>query len=490
MKKSFVLASLVVIIVTLLIACAPATPAAPQVVKETVAVPVKETVVVQQTVLAPTATPAKDRVQVYWYIGLGAGAQPAQIPPEKEWVDKFNKSQNEIQLIPIIVDNKYAGDNLTAQIAAGNAPDIVGPVGAEGRASFPGAFADLQPLVKEANYDLGDVDPAFTKFYMEEGKLVGLPFAIYPSALFVNKDLFKEAKLDLPPQKVGGKYTLDGKQVDWDWDAVLAVAKKLTVDKNGNDATSPKFDPKNVVQYGFDMQWVDDNPRWFATYWGAAMPVDDKGNAVIPDNWKVGMKWYYDAIWKYHVVPSQAAVSGDLLKGNAFSSGKVAMGLTHTWYTCCIDPKMVPNWDLAIVPGYQGKITAKMHADTFSIMKDSKHPKEAFKVYQYMLGAGSADLYKIYGALPARKSQQAAFWADLDKKFAPNKANWQVALDMIPFMDIPNHQAGLGVNNNKANAAFTKFGSDIKSNDKLNMDTRIADFVAELDKIFKEKPAQ
>ena len=29
---------------------------------------------------------------------------------------------------------------------------------------------------------------------------------------------------------------------------------KLTVDKNGNDATSADFDPTNIVQWGFDMQ--------------------------------------------------------------------------------------------------------------------------------------------------------------------------------------------------------------------------------------------
>ncbi len=488
MKQSFVLVSLVVVVATVLAACAPAPAAAPAPVVVT-APPVKETVVVQQTVMAPTAAPLPDRVQVYWYIGLGAGAQPAQIPPEKEWVDKFNKSQKEIQLIPIIVDNKYARDNLTAQIAAGNAPDIVGPVGAEGRAAFPGAFLDLEPLVKEFKYDLSDVDPAFVQFYKEEGKLVGLPFAIYPSMLYVNKDLFKEAKLDLPPQKVGDKYTLDGKQMDWNFDTVLEVAKRMTVDKNGNDATNPKFDPKNVVQYGFVPQWVDDDARWLGSYWGAAYPVDSSGNASIPDNWKVAWKWYYDAIWKYHVAPGQAALDSDLLKGNAFSSGKVAMALTHLWYTCCIDKKNVPNWDITVVPDYNGKITAKMHADTFAIMKDSKHPKEAFKVYTYMLGAGSADLYKLYGGLPARKTQQADFFKGLDTTFAPNKANWQVALDMIPLMDIPNHQVGLP-NNNKANDAFKKLDSDIKSNAKLDIDKRIADFIVEIDKIFKEKPAQ
>jgi len=486
MKQSFVLASLVVVVATVLAACAPAPAAAPAPVVVT-APPVKETVVVQQTVMAPTAAPLPDRVQVYWYIGLGAGAQPAQIPPEKEWVDKFNKSQKEIQLIPIIVDNKYARDNLTAQLAAGNAPDIVGPVGTAGRAAFPGAFLDLEPLVNEFKYDTSDIDPAFMQFYKVEGKLEGLPFAIFPSMMFVNVDLFKEAKLDLPPQKLGEKYKLDGKDVDWDFNTLLEVAKRLTVDKNGNDATSPKFDPKNVVQWGFTPQWVRDSPRWFGTYFGAFYPVEGTDKAVLPDSEKAAIQWYYDAMWKYYVLPNAAQDAGDLLKGNAFSSGKVAMGLSHLWYTCCIDTKNVKNLQVAIVPSYNGKVTSKMHGDTFAIMKDSKNPKAAFKVYEYMLGAGAADLYKIYGGLPARKAQQADFFKNLDTTFAPNKINWQVAIDMIPFMDAPNHELWTP-NYNKAEDAWKKLGSDLASNPKLDVNKRVTDFIAELDKIYKEKP--
>lgn len=485
-KKSFAIVSLALIIAIALAACGPAAAPTPEkvIVKETV--PVEVTKVVQQTVLAPTATPAKDRVQVYWYIGLGAGSQPDQIPPEKAFVDKFNKSQNEIQLIPIIVDNKYARDNLTAQLAAGNAPDVVGPVGTAGRAAFPGAFLDLEPLVKEFKYDISDIDPAFMQFYKVEGKLEGLPFAIFPSMIFVNVDLFTEAKLDLPPQKVSEKYKLDGKEVEWDFDTLLEVAKRLTVDQNGNDATSPKFDPKNVVQWGFTPQWVRDSPRWFGTYFGAFYPVEGADKAVLPDSEKTAIQWYYDAMWKHYVMPNAAQDAGDLLKGNAFSSGKVAMGLSHLWYTCCIDTKNVKNLQVAIVPSYKGKITSKMHGDTFAIMKDSKNPKEAFKVYTYMLGEGAADLYKIYGGLPARKSQQAAFFKGLDEKFAPNKINWQVAIDMIPFMDAPNHELWTP-NYNKAEDAWKKLGSDLASNPKLDVAKRVTDFIAELDKIYKEK---
>lgn len=497
-KKLFALVSTVVVLMMLFVACGtPATPAAP--VVQTVVVPVKETVVqtvketavvtvketVQVQVEAPTATPAPDKVQIYWYIGLGAGAQPAQIPLEKEWVEKFNKSQDRIQLIPIIVDNKYARDNLTAQLAAGNAPDIVGPVGTAGRAAFPGQFLDLVPLIQEFKYDMSDIDPAFTEFYKEEGALVGLPFAIFPSAVYVNKDLFKEAGLNLPPQKVGEKYKwADGTEEEWNFDTVAKVARKLTVDANGNDATSAAFDPTKIVQWGYNMQWNDD-PRAFGTFFCAHYPVKD-GKADIPECWNEAFKWYYDAIWgKQPFMPNQAATDSDLLKGNAFSSGKVAMGQTHLWYTCCIDTKNVASLDVAVAPSFDGKTTAKMHGDTFAIMKDTKHPKEAFEVYQYMLGEGAADLYKIYGGLPARKGQQQEFFAGLDEKFAPNKINWQVFLDMIPFLDAPNHELGLP-NNSKANDAFAKLGSDLRSNANLDVEKRIQEFINELNQIYGE----
>lgn len=487
MRKTMFVFSVLVVASMLLAACATPTP---QVIKETVVVEkevkVVETQEVQVTQLVQaTAEPVKDRVQIYWYIGLGAGSQPAQIPLEKEFVEKYNASQDEIQLITIIVDNKYARDNLTAQIAAGNAPDIVGPVGTAGRAAFPGAFLDLEPLIQEFNYDTSDIDAAFLEFYKDEGKLVGLPFAIFPEFVYVNKELFDEAGLAYPPQKYGEKYVMDGTEYEWDFETLAMVAQKLTVDANGNDATSPDFDRENIVQFGYIPQWSE-HPRAVGSLFGAFFPVGEDGKASIPDSAKAAWKWYYDAQWgDSPFIPTQAAIDSDLLKGNAFSSGKVAMATTHLWYTCCIDAASVPNWDLAVMPSYEGKVTSKMHGDTFAIMNDSKHPKEAFKVYSYMLGEGSADLYKIYGGLPARTSQQADFFKSLDEKFAPLKINWQVAMDSIPFMDVPNHELGTP-NYAKVFDLFSTFGSDLRSNPELDFDARVAQLIEELNILLQE----
>jgi len=483
MRKSlFFITSVLVVLSTLLAACATTTPAAP--------VATAAVATTAPAAAVATAEPIKDRVQVYWYIGLGAGAQPAQIPLEKAFVDKYNAGQGAkdgIQLITIIVDNKYATDNLTAQIAAGNVPDIVGPVGTAGRASFPGStWLDLNPLIAQLKFDTSKLDPAYLEFFKQEGKTVGLPLTIYPSVVYFNKDLFEAAGLKTPPQKVGEKYNLDGKDVDWNFDTLAALAQKLTIDKAGKNATEAGFDSKNIVQYGFDFQWVKDNPRMYSAYFQPYYPVKD-GKADISDGMRTAIKWYYNAMWgKQPFLPNQAATSSDLLnKGNTFDSGKVAMAITHLWYTCCITAASdknvrVKNWDVAVVPvsPVDGKTHAKMHADTFAIMAATKHPEETFKVYTYMVGEGAKDLYALYGGLPVANVDQAGFFADLDKKFAPVKVTWQVFIDMIPFMDAPNHELQLP-NNNKSNTDWLKLGSDLASTPNLDVDKRIDQFITD-----------
>jgi len=486
MKRSFVTLTMLVALGLLFAACQPAAvaPAATQ-------APAAAVVASATPLTQPTDVPRADRVQIYWYIGLGTGSQAAQIPQEKEFVQKFNDSQDEIQLITIIVDNKYARDNLIAQVAAGNAPDIVGPMGTEGRGWFQGAWLDLQPLVDQFDYDVSDIDPAFLDFYKDQGELVGLPFAIFPSALFYNTDLFDEAGLAYPPHAVGEKYVLDGAEVDWDFDTVAEIAKRLTVDAAGNDATSAAFDRDNIVQYGFEFQWVKDSPRWFSAYFEPHYPVVN-GEAHLSDGQVAAINWYYDAMWgEQPFLPTQAAMDTDYLgHSNSFNSGHVAMGLTHLWYTCCVTPPSdatvtVPNWDVGVVPSYNGKTTAKMHGDTFGIMEATTHAEEAFKVYTYLIGEGSADLYTIYGGLPARQAQQADFFADLTERFAPNEVDWQVFLDMIPYLEVPGHELVLP-NVAKAHDGFLKLGSDLRSTPGLDIDARLAQFIIDETAIYKE----
>lgn len=517
-KKLLTLVSLLVVLTTLLTACAaPATPApaptappaqpaateapaptvapaateapAPTNTPEPTKAPEAPTAVPSPTIPPPVLTTAEGcapgSTQVVWYIGLGAGTQPNDVDKEKAWVDAFNTSQTEACVVMNVVYNTGTNsyDALKAMIAGGNAPDIVGPVGKMGRASFQGAWADIEPLATAAGFDLTVYDPALLDFTKDEGVLVGIPFALFPSFIYYDKALFDEAKLPYPPHKVGEKY--DGK--DWDLATFTELAKKLSVDANGNDATSPDFDAKNVQQFGFFEQWTD--ARGVAAFFGGGLPYDlkDPKTAVLPENWKESWKWYYDGVWKEHTMPNADYQNSDLFgKSNVGSSGNVGMWWSHTWYTCCFDLAKT-SWDIAVMPTINGKITAKLHGDTFAIMKDSKVQDAAFKVLSQMVVA--TDLFQIYGGIPAVQADRPAFFAALDERAAPNKVDWPVAEEMLKYPDLPNHESWLP-NMVAANSLFTAFRTLMDQTPDLNMDEAIAKLQSDLDAVFKEAPAE
>ena len=96
---------------------------------------------------------------IRWFIGLGTGGKPDQIAAELKVADDFNASQKDIYLSVEIYDNRVAANQLQIEIAAGNAPDIIGPVGVEGLNIFRNQILDLSDLVTSQNYDMSGIDP-------------------------------------------------------------------------------------------------------------------------------------------------------------------------------------------------------------------------------------------------------------------------------------------------------------------------------------------
>jgi len=498
MRKSMFVFSVLMILSMLLTSCgtaattpnavAPADTQAAPAVADTAAPAANAapTAVPSPTIQPPTLTGGEGcdpgATQVTWFVGLGSGTHPEDIVLEKAWVDKYNKSQKDacviLNVVPNTGSNSY--DALRAMIAGGNAPDIVGPVGKAGRASFQGSWADIKPLADKAGYDLSKYDPQLLDFTKDEGVLVGIPFALFPSFIYYNKKLFDEAQLPYPPHKVGDLY--NGKP--WDLANFQDLAMKLTVDKNGNDATNASFDPKNVTQFGFFEQWTD--ARGVAAFFGGGIPYDAATNsAVIPASYSAAWKWYYDGVWKYHFMPNSDYQNSDQFnKGNLFASGNVAMTWCHTWYFTSFDTSKL-SWDIAIMPSVNGKITAKLHGDTFAIMKDSKHQDVAFKVLSAMVN--DPDLPIIYGGMPAVVANRPAFFAQLDAKAAPNKIDWSVAQEMLKYPDLPNHEAWMP-NLAKANSLLGAFRTMMDQTPGVNIDDAIAKLKSDLDAAFKTAP--
>ena len=423
---------------------------------------------------------------VEWFIGLGAGTQPAQIGPEQAFATKFNASQKDVYLQLDIVDNTQAANILKTRIAAGNTPDIIGPVGVEGLNIFRDQLQDLAPTIAKDNYKFDGVDQSLVDFFKlgNGGATVGVPFAVYPSYIFYNKALFKEAGLPDLPTKVGDTY--QGKP--WDIDALRTVAMKLTVDKAGKDATQAGFDANNIVQWGFDSQYQDNSARAEDAFFGAgSFLADDGKTAQIPDYVTQGEKWFNDGVWKDHFIPTAAQVNSALLgAGGEFGSGNLAMDEGHTWFTCCVAPptgKKQFNFGFAINPLVNGKITSPLHADTFSVLKTTKNLDKAWIALKAMVA--SPDLLTAYGAMPANKNLQAAWFASIDKGFPGIKLDWTVPQQMLAYPDVPNHQSWMP-SYTKAKAAIQAFQNKYRTTSGLDIDKELAALKATLQGIFNE----
>ena len=438
--------------------------------------------------LPPNAPGPNGGTVVSWFVGLGAGGQPQQLAAEANFVDAFNKSQKDVYISLEIYNNNVAGSILKTQIAAGNAPDIIGPVGVEGLNLFRDQLLDLAPLIAKTGYSVPGVDPKLVDFFKlgENNATVGVPFATYPSFLYFNKDLFDEAKLPYPPTKVGEMY--QGKP--WDMVALHDLAMKLTVDASGNDATSASFDPAHVVQWGFDMQYADNSPLAETSLFGASSFVgSDSKTAQIPEQVSTGEKWYNDGVWKDHFIPSASQINSDLLdKGNEFESGNLAMNESHSWFTCCVYPAApakpkIKQFGFAIAPSYNGTITAKLHADTFSLLKTTKVPDAAFKAMTALVG--SSELLTLYGAFPANPAQQDAFFKATNANFPGVKLDWSVPQAMLAYPDVPNHQSWVP-NYAKAKAAWQAFQNKYRTTAGVDIDAELATLKTTLQGIFDE----
>jgi multiple sugar transport system substrate-binding protein len=423
-------------------------------------------------------------VVVRWFIGLGAGTQPANLGPEQAFIKAYNDSQKAVYIQYELVDNTQAANILKTEIAAGNAPDIIGPVGVEGLNIFRDQLLDIAPIIAKNNFKFNGVDPKLVDFFKlgNAGATVGVPFAVYPSFILYNADLFKEANLPLPPTKVGDLY--NGKP--WDVDALRTLAMKLTVDKSGNDATSSKFDPANIVQWGFDAQYQDNSARAEDAFFGAGsfLAADGK-TAQIPDYVTAGEKWFNAGVWTDHFIPTAAQVASDLLgKGGEFGSGNLAMDEAHTWMTCCVAPpapKKQFNFGFAINPLANGAITSPLHADTFSILKSTKVPDAAWTALTAMVA--SPDLLTTYGAMPADVTKQAAWFASIDKSFPGITLDWSVPQAMLAYPDVPNHQSWVP-NYAKAKAALQAFQNKYRTTSGLDIDAELATLKTTLQGIF------
>jgi multiple sugar transport system substrate-binding protein len=166
------------------------------------------------------------------------------------------------------------------------------------------------------------------------------------------------------------------------------------------------------------------------------------------------------------------------------------MNFTHSWYACCVNPAapaepIVKDFGWAVAPEYNGKITAKLHADTFSILKTSKHPEAAFQALAAL--ASSGELLTVYGAFPADPALQDAFFETVNAQYPNVTLDWTVPQAMLGYPDIPNHQAWVP-DYAKSKTAWQAFQNKYRTTAGLDIDAELDALQTTLQGIFDAAP--
>ncbi len=438
---------------------------------------------------APKPTGSQQQT-VRWFVGLGSGTQPNQIADQSKFVANFNSTNPDIYLQMEIVPNANAYDTLQTEIAGGNAPDIIGPVGVRGRNGFSGKFLDLTSEIAKQKFDLTAYPDSLIKFFQEgaKGAQIGLPYLIYPGFLWYNQDLFAQQNVPVPPTKVGDQY--NGKT--WDWTALTDLAKKLTLDSASKHPGDAGFQIGKVTQWGVDFQWADG--RRMASTWQAGSFVKDDGTtAQIPDAWKAAWKWYYDAMWKSGFAPTGKSINSTYLNNGAtMSSGHIAMDITWGWAIGSLgstDKKpAISKWNIAVIPSYNNQTSSPLDADTFTIWGTTKVPDAAFKAMVAIMA--DKQLQKNYGGLPAKTAEQqpylTAWEADLKKIFPTNDPiKWEVFTEMIAHPANPSHEADMP-NFLKVIDLYSKFYTALQNDASLDVDAALTKLTSDIQAAFNE----
>ena len=256
------------------------------------------------------------------------------------------------------------------------------------------------------------------------------------------------------------------------------------MNREGDQAGSADFNPEDVRQFGYINQWNEAIREGLVPF-GPYTLLKDSGEIELSAEWRAGIHWTYNAMWTHRFYPHQDDQFSDLFaQANTFRSGHVAMAQAAQSFTCCMGEAGF-EWDIAVMPSFEGQTTSKLHSDGFRIFADSQYPDATTQFLHWLLTTGYQDLLFAYGGVPAQPAHVDFMLEELDD-FYPYNINWQVMLDSLDHADSPHHQTYIP-NYDEALLAETLFWSLLETDPGLNLDREIDAFEAHLQLIIDEE---
>ncbi|HEU5369666.1 MAG TPA: ABC transporter substrate-binding protein [Ktedonobacterales bacterium] len=307
----------------------------------------------------------------------GWSSSPAEDGLVQSALNQFMQQNPNIKVTWQVIPGDYP-TKMRANVASGNVPDVfyLQP-GMAQEYIQAGKLLNLSPYMARDNVPASDFYASLMQpFDCADGTVFGIAKDWNSLGLFYNKTLFQQAGIGDPS--------------NWSWSDFQNAAQQLT--KNG--------------VYGAALP--PDASRWGAFLFanGGQMLSSDGTKALFNSQQGIDAATFYTSFQlnKTGVRPGDVGAGWD---GDAFGKQQVAMTFEGGWMIPFMQQSF-PNVQYGIAPmpkAPNGKRANLLYTNAWAAYSGTKHPDAAWKLIQFLTGAGhQGDVLRDGFALPTIKS--------------------------------------------------------------------------------------
>jgi multiple sugar transport system substrate-binding protein len=321
----------------------------------------------------------------------------------QQMLEQFHRSHPDIRVF-YVPDPADVEESLLEDMQAGVAPDVF----AACCSFFPilaqeGQTLDLRPYI-EADLEqevVQDWDPVqFRALQKRDGEQYGLPKYHGALALYYNKDLFDEYKVDYP----------DG---SWDHDDYLEAMKRLTHDRDSDG----KIDLWGSI---VDVSW--DRIQLHVNSWGGHFVDPDNPNrSRMADSPSLeAMEWLRARMWDDEVMARPLDVQ-NVGPQQAFISEKVAMAEDGSWALKGILSNAKFRIGVAPLPAGPSRRVTLATTDGFGIYHSTRYPQAAWELIKFLVSKDYGRAMAQANFLQPARASLVQDWVEYIRQEFPEK---------------------------------------------------------------------